>query len=881
MHRLLLDRAARVVLGLVAVGSCLGTCSEPVQAETTRIYTTARTDKPPHIDGRLDDAVWDKVEWGTDFVQYEPAEGEPPRFQTAFKILYDNHALYIAYRAYDNEPYEIFSELARRDWFAGDWVEINIDSYNDKRSAFSFTASVSGSRSDEFISDDGDEWDESWDPVWKLRTQIDYEGWTAEIMIPLSQLRFADQPELVWGIQVQRLLFRDQERSVWQPISKDDTGWVSRFGELRGIRGVKPRRRIELLPYALGKVETYKPEPGDPYYDGRDGRVSAGLDGKLGVTHDLTLDFTFNPDFGQVEADPSVVNLSAFETFYDEKRPFFIEGNNILSFSVESSSEDNLFYSRRIGREPSVDPDYDDDEYAKSPDNTSIIGAFKLTGKTRRGLSVGILESVTAREQAIITDLTTERKETIEPLSNYFVGRLQQDLRDGSSTIGAMFTATNRQINKPELLELHRSAYTGGIDVLHQWSDNDWFVSARGAASQVRGDERALIETQRSSQRYFQRPDNHYERVDSTRTSLSGHGGSVLFGRSGGGDWRFETGVTWRSPGFEINDLGYQESVDFIDQSTWVGYSKRNQFAIFRSMEINGNQSIDWDFGGTRLGESINGNFSLTFVNNWSVGAGATLNSESISNDALRGGPSFLWPGSWDANVSLDSDTRKLVYGSLGGSHSKGGEDYYDYSEIYAGLTVRPTNALRLSLNVSYSREAAELQYVDETDLDDDPRYIFGSLEQKTVPVTVRMDWTLTPNLTLQFYGSPFVSAGKYTHFKRITNPRAPEYRDRFQTFRDDQIILDDENDYLVDETGDGDDDYEFENPDFNIREFNSNLVLRWEFQPGSTLYLVWNQYRASESIAGTLNYRKDSNRLFEAYPENVFLLKVNKWFSL
>src|SRR5262245_40292246 len=532
----------------------------PPAAASRRSYTTQlAVPGPPKIDGVLDDPCWERVEWATNFVQWEPTAGDAPSEQTAFKIVYDETALYLAYRAYDREPGSIARLLARRDRFPGDWVEINIDSYHDQRTAYSFTSSVSGTRGDEFVSEDGDSWDGNWDPIWELQTKVDDQGWTAEVRIPLSQLRFAERDEQVWGIQVQRRLFRKEERSLWQPKTKEESGWVSRFGELRGIQGIRTRRPVELLPYTLGRGETFESVPNDPFQDGRDADFEFGVDGKVGVTSDMTMDFTVNPDFGQVEADPSEVNLTAFETQFSEKRPFFIEGNSILSFQLAPAvtggdfTSDNLFYSRRIGRPPRFAPALAVAEYADVPTASSIRAAGKLTGRTRHGLSLGVLESVTGHETAQVRGGMGDREVVVEPLTNFVVGRAQQDFRRGNTQVGGLVTATNRDL-EPHLAFLHRAAYTGGVDLLHQWHDRMWYVAANGAASHVRGEAKALLVTQTSSARYFQRPDNDYESVDSTRTSLTGYSSAFRFGRSGGKHVHFEGGVAMRSPGFEINE---------------------------------------------------------------------------------------------------------------------------------------------------------------------------------------------------------------------------------------------------------------------------------------------------------------------------------------
>ena len=883
-------REIRPAAFLLLLLGCLPAAAGQESVYEHRVYNTVHSGKtPPRIDGDLSDPCWEQVEWGADFIQWEPSEGDPPSQPTAFKILYDDHALYVAYRAYDSEPELIVRHLARRDYFPGDWVEINIDSYFDGRTAFSFTASASGTRGDEFVSNDGDVWDGNWDPVWEFETKLDEEGWTAEARIPLSQLRFADKEEHVWGIQIQRRLFRKEERSLWQPKSKDEAGWVSRFGELRGIRGIPPAHRMELLPYTVAKVDRFKKTPGDPFNDGSRSDLSSGLDGKIGVTTDLTLDLTVNPDFGQVEADPSEVNLTAFETFFSEKRPFFIEGSNIIDFGISPSiaggshTQDNLFYSRRIGRPPRHRPDLGDGEYAEVPDETSILGALKLTGKTRQGLSVGILESMTAEESATMERFGSERKETVEPFSNFFVGRLQKDFERGRTRIGGMVTAVNRRLDAEHLEFNHASAYSGGVDFLHYWSDRSWYVAATAAASRVEGEETALLETQTSSARYYQRPDNDYEDVDSTRTALGGHAGSFRVSKiSGRGNVRFETGAAWRSPGFEVNDVGFMRRADQINQFTWFGYSLRRPFSIFRRMDINGNQWVDWDFGGTTLSKRFNVNLSATFKNQWSAGAEANRETEFISNTALRGGPSSKWPGNWSASFWVDSDRRRFITHDFGAYYGWGDEGSHETWEAWVSLSFRPTNAVLVSVNPFYNESRADLQFVGIRPLGDSERYLFGELDQKTTGFTVRMDYTITPNLTVQYYGAPFLSAGSYGRFKRITDARADEYLDRFHAFSNEEIAYDSgEGVYAIDEDSNGEVDYSISDPDFNFRDFNSNLVFRWEFRPGSTLFLVWSQARSGFDPDGRFSYGDDLDSLFDVYPSNTFLVKVNKWFSL
>ncbi len=859
---------------------------EPIER---RVYDTRRVDgEPPIIDGILDDAVWDAVEWSGDFVQRDPSDGDPPSQQSRFKVVYDDSALYFSFRLED-DPAQVRPVLARRDHFPGDWIEVNIDSYQDRRTAFSFTLSLSGTRGDELISNDGDNWDSNWNPVWNGVARADEEGWTAEMRIPLSQLRFSASGRQTWGLQVHRRIFRLEERSTWQRIPKSVDGWVSRFGELRGLDDLKPKRRFELLPYGIASGETHEAEPGNPFRSGSDQDMDAGIDGKIGITNNLTLAFTVNPDFGQVEADPSEVNLTAFETFFEEQRPFFIEGKEILDLRLAPAitgggfTRDTLFYSRRIGRPPGHDPDVPDEAFVDVPGFTRILGAFKLSGKTASGLSLGLLESVTARERAEI-DLDGERSQlTVEPQSNYFVGRVQQDLRQGDTQIGGMVTAVNRKLADDHLDDMRREAYAVGVDFSTYFRDRDYRLEANLLGSEIRGSQEAILAAQESSARYYQRPGNGSATLDPTRTSLAGHSGSLRFTRTGNHELMFQTGVAWRSPGFEINDLGFMRSADQINQFTWVGYAKRDPFSIFDRWQLNGNQWLDWDYAGNFLGARYNVNTNAQFKNKYSAGASMTRTGETTSNTELRGGPASLWPGSWAYELWANSDHRRDLAVSLGGYLRRDDDGAGDMRQLWSTFTYRPTNAVRLSLSPEYSRNRAELQYIDTVAFADDDRYVFGRLDQETLVLTTRLDYTITPNLTVQLYVAPFVSFGRYDGFKRITDPMAGRYRERFAVFGGGQIAFDAADEaYEVDENNDGSVDYGFDGPDFDARYLNANLVVRWEYTPGSTVFFVWSQARENTNlVAGDGDFRQGLDDLFSVQPDDVFLIKFSRWFSL
>ncbi len=851
------------------------------QENKEKVYNATKIKgSPPSIDGILDEPVWKTASPATGFIQYEPHERAEPASQTEFRILYDNNNLYIGIRAYEENPEEIVSRMTRRDNIDGDVVMVQIDSYNDNRTAFSFGVTAAGVKIDYFVSGNGQNEDYSWDPIWHVRTNIDESGWTAEMMIPFSQLRFSGNGTNSWGLQVGRFIYRKEEVSIWQFIPKDASGWVHLFGELNGISDIKPRKELGITPYTVTSLNTFEKEPGNPYMTGRDNNLNGGIDAKFGITNDLTMDVTINPDFGQVEADPSVVNLTAFETFYEEKRPFFIEGRNIFNFRLTPGDGDlsgeNLFYSRRIGRAPQHRPRINSGAYIDMPNNTPILGAIKLSGKTEDGLSVGLMQSLTGEQNASIFSSGTEYEKVVEPLTSYTAGRLQKDFNEGNSILGGMFTSTIRNLSDSSLYFLHRSAYSGGIDYSQYWNDKTWYLSTKFLFSHVRGEEEAISYTQQSPVHYFQRPDASHLEVDPARTSLTGHGGTIEGGKTGG-RLNFIGIVHWKSPGLELNDIGYIRNADEIFQILWIGYRIWEPFGIFRRVNLSFNQFYSTDFGGKTLGRGANINGHTQFKNYWSLGAGTNVQLERYSTHVLRGGPSLLLPGSINNWVNISSDNRKNARFSANFSRSgafEGEDKNFNYSLT---ATFLPHNALRFSLSPAYRTNKRELQYVSRVTHNGNNSYIMGKLEQKTASVAVRINYSLTPELSLQFYGEPFISSGSYSDFKHITDPAAGDYYDRFSLYSSGQVHFDDENNrYYFDENSNGSYDYNIGNPNFNALYFNSNLVFRWEYLPGSHIYLVWSQNRNQFAANGHFSFKNHTRELFDLQPHNVFMLKAS-----
>ena len=852
-----------------------------------RSYNTSRIiSDPPRIDGIFNESAWNIVEWSGDFTQRMPYENKPPSQKTQFKIIYDDDNLYVALRCFDTAPDSIVKRMSRRDGFEGDWIEVNIDSYHDLRTAFSFTVSASGVKGDEIITND-DNWDSSWDPIWYVKTNIDAEGWTAEMRIPLTQLRFGKQNEYIWGLQVNRRYYRKEERSSWQFVSPKATGWVHHFGDLYGIKDITPQKQKDIVPYAVGRYEHYEKEEDNPFADGKDFLGTVGVDGKIGVTNDLTLDFTVNPDFGQVEADPSEVNLTTFETKFNENRPFFIEGSNIFNFRLANGggnlSNDNLFYSRRIGRTPGRSIDLEDNEYMKSPNNTTILGAFKLTGKTRKGWSIGVLESVTSRELAKIDLEGARRKEEIEPFTNYFATRLQKDMNNSNTRIGAMFTATNRNLSELELANtMHRSVYTGGIDFNHQWKDKTYYFNFSTAFSNVNGNEEAIYETQTSSPHYFQREDAKHLKADSTLKHINGLSGNLQIGKAGNGKFMYTLWLTWRSPGFNVNDIGYVRSNDEIQQVAWVAFNQHEPVFIFRNFQLHYNQWSGFTFGPEYRYLGTNFEAYCTFKNFWNLGSGISREGKKISTETLRGGPSLLNDGNTDLFAYINTDHRKKIMFSFNYStnildHKTAINEYYNF-----GINVRVSDALSVSLGPTYMKNKNKIDYVENIDYLDSQRYVRGDIDQTQTSMTVRINYNLTPDFTIQYYAMPFISAAKYGDFKYINDSKADNINERYIQYTEDQITFDSDNNlYEIDEDTDGTVDYSFENPNFNRFDFNSNLVLRWEYLPGSTLYLVWSENRYDSRTEGNFSFLNDVKELFKIYPYDIFLIKLSFRFGL
>jgi len=790
--------------------------------------------------------------------------------------LYDDKNIYVAIKAIDSEPGKIIRKAGRRDELIGDMVGINFDSYHDHRTGFEFDMSAAGQKLDLILTNPM-LWDLNWNAVWTGKVAMGDSAWTTEMEIPLSQLRYSNQNNQIWGMHVWRWIDRLQEESDWEEQSLTGPGVIYLFGELHGINGLKKSQRIELMPYALGELRTFPKEPGNPFTSsGHRFMGNIGLDAKIGVGSNFTVDMTVNPDFGQVESDPSVMNLTAFETFYEEKRPFFLEGKSIFDFEMDDAI---LFYSRRIGHAPSYHPTLKDQEFIQSPDNSTILSAVKFSGKTANGLSVGVLQSFTANEKATINSPAGNRKVSVEPFTSYAVARIQQDFNQSNTLLGGIFTSTNRNLNDPELNFLNKNAITGGMDLTHFWKDKEYFLEAKVIGSDITGDAKAISNLQLSSARYYQRPDAMHLDYDSTLTTLSGYGGKIKIGKGSKGLWRYSTELGWRSPGLDLNDVGYLQMADIIRQKNMLSYFINKPVSIFRTYTIGAEQGNNWDFGGQFLASDVTLNLSADFKNKWGIVNNLKYKTETLDNHILRGGFAMLVPANWMETFTLKNDQSKKVNMNLSTIVSASADNAYHYNEYTAGMSVRPVNNLLFSMIADYSYKVDKLQYVDTQDYNGNKRYILGQINQETLGLTFRIDYNITPEISFQYYGSPFATRGQYKDYKVITNARDDNFNNRFRLIQNMTLVNGDT--WQVDENGDHIVDYSFKKPDFNFNQFRSNLVFRWEYKPGSQIFAVWSNERTDWLNPGNEPLGTAANRLAHTSPNNIFLIKFNYWFSL
>lgn len=836
-------------------------------ASYKRVYYATRTELKPKIDGKLNDECWQKTgTWDGDFIQQQPHQAKEPSQKTDIKILYDDNYLYFAIKCYDNEPDKIAPILGRRDENNGDMAGIALDSYNDKQTAFEFNVTAAGQKVDLMhLGEYG--WDFNWDAVWDGKSSVGDSAWYAEMRVPFTQLRFADKEEHVWGMHIWRWIYRLKEEDQWKLIPIDAPAMVYIFGELRGIKDIPYKRNFEVMPYAKAK---YIPDANNNQ------RFGAGLDGKIGVTSDFTLDYTFNPDFGQVEADPSVLNLTSYEVFYDEKRPFFLEGNSILNYGAGS---DLMFYSRRIGHAPSLTPGVDENQSLTMPDNTSIISALKLTGKNKKGLSLGVINSMTSKEFATInSSIDGKNKEAVEPFTNYFIGRVKQDLNDGSTVIGGMITSTVRNIKDEQLNFLPDNSLVGGVDFEHNWLNRKYFISYKSFFSKVNGSTTAISNLQTNSRHYFQRPDAEHLEFDSNLTSLQGWGGEFSGGKRSG-KFRLTGTLDWRSPGVELNDVGYLRQADYVDQKLSMVYRVNKPKGILLSYYFDIDQVHNWSYGGENLGDQLNSHARFQFNNYWKLDFFLNRKFSEIDTRELRGGPALRIDGSTMNRIFLQTNSSKdLLLG--GGYELYRFDDKISYSNNYTFyIWWLISNRLNISSRTNYTKEIDNSQYVMKPVVNGERKYVVGKIDRKTISTIIRAEYFITPELSLQYYGNPYASTGQYLDYREVKQSKSTDLNKRYAPLNvtsntsGEKVLLD----------GEGNVVHNFSdwNPDFNFQEFRSNFVLRWEYKTGSTFYFVWTNNRSHYEEQYNSSILNSLKGISKVTAQNAFMIKFSYWFSL
>ena len=794
------------------LGVPLGVLLAHEKGEGVKTMTAIRADSPPTIDGILDDEVWQRAPVSGDFLISEPAEkeGQPASEPTTIRVAYDDHALYIAVLCYDSEPEKIIRRLYRRDaihYGETDWLGIRLDPHHDHQTGFGFAVTPSGSYTDNIIVNDS-EFNGSWDSVWEVRTAIQSLGWSAEFRIPYHALRFSPKDEYVWGINLDRRVIRKQEYTMWNLARKGESGISSRNGHLVGIRGIQPPKHLEFLPYTVASTTVEAKNPVNP--DGREYLGDLGADVRYGVASNVSLNATINPDFGQVEADPAVLNLTVFETFFEERRPFFVEGSQMFQTPF------TLFYSRRIGRQPGRFPVRTNGTVVGQPKETTILGAAKLTGKTAGKTSFGIVEAVTAREYATVKETINgekrRRDHLIEPLTNYFVGRLQQDVLQ-NSTVGLLATSVHRRGEAP--------AYTSGFDWHLRFRNNAYSVSGQLAGS----------------------------RTGNVGNRENGYAASIFLGKQSG--W-FTTGVDFEaiSPDFDANDLGFTHRPDVLMFGPWMDLRRLHPWGPFRDAEVWFGYWEEWSYEWVNRGRTFHVESNAQFENYWSMAFSATHTAEALNDWKTRGGPFIVEPASTSYSLTARTDSRRPISVRMWADWAPAKEGRQKYFSV--GVTLRPIPTLDLHVGPGYRRSSFAAEWVTNVDDDGDgvdDHFIFGELMTNEFEVTTRANLILTPRLSVQLYMQPFITTGDYENFKELARPKSFEFTPY------PNVSL---------------------NPDFHQRSLRGNLVLRWEYRPGSTLFLVWSQSRSRSGNTPTFRPMKDLGRTFLDAGTNVFFVKLN-----
>ncbi|MDH6358125.1 DUF5916 domain-containing protein [Parabacteroides sp. PF5-9] len=840
----------------------------PFEDAYKRVYQATKVENfNPDIDGQLTEEFWSTHgDWSEPFVQSQPVERGLSEYNTQMKLFYDNRYIYVGIICHDLHPATIRRFVGNRDEEIGDLVSVSFDPYHDYRVATQFVLNAGGTKADMMITDQLVN-NRSWNAVWEGRSAVNEQAgyWSAEFRIPFTQLRYRQNKEDgIWGLHVRRVIYKGNEVQYWSLIPQNRNGYVYSFGELHGMKELPRSKGLEISPYASGE---YLREPridGSPYQTGDRWSGNVGLDAKLAVS-DFTLDLTVNPDYGQVEQDPSVMNLTTQETFYDEKRPFFLEGSHI--FSLAPGGSNDMFYSRRLGAMPSYSPDVDHQtSFAQTAKNVPIIGALKLTGTNKNGITIGVLQSVTARISSNVTQNGTEEKVVIEPLTNYTVGRLQKNWQ-GNTLLGGMITSVNRALDEPHLKNLLiKDAFTAGIDFTQYFKNRLYYIETKAMFSSLHGTAEAITRKQYNSVHYYQRESaQSYLGVDPTRTSLNGTGGYVEVGRKGNSKWNISEKFTWYTPGFDLNDVGYLARADQLHNQTVISFNQNSPWFIFRSTQLQFNQENTWDFDGQINENRFRLRWDATLKNRYGWWVTQTFLVNRHDNRLLRGGPDMRLPAAYWNSMGVFTDQSQpfsFAFDYISNRNLNGSKMEYSLNPSF---NYRIGNHLLLESEFTIYRDRNEFQYagvLSPLQADEKTTYLLGRMKQRTYGVTLRAQVNITPDISVQFYGAPFTSIARYDQFRAAADTKSDIYENRTRELTPDEKTR-------------------MRNPDFSFNEFRSNLVARWEYLPGSTLYLVWEHSMSNRDNHYVSGWGNNLDRMFNIPASNTFMIKLNYWFSL
>jgi hypothetical protein len=799
-----------------------------------------RTAVPPVIDGAVIDPQWQTAQPVLDFTQYDPEEGALPTEITSVRVLYDDRAIYVGVICYDSDPRKIVQQLTRRDRSSeADRFSLMIDSYHDRKTAFLFSTNVSGVQSDGVLSQDGMVYDVTWDAVWNVKTFIYRDGWSAEFEIPYSALRFSRNEEGVyeWGINFRRYISRKRETDEWVMVPRSETtpgtvSSVSQMGQLIGLEKIEPPLNLSLIPFISGKTQFETATPtmsSSSHFSGE-----AGLDVKYGLSPNFTLDATINPDFGQVEVDQAVLNLTVFETQYPEKRPFFIEGAQLFAFgsSIDNSSQTTgiplaLFFSRRIGRQPGGSADVerlsDSLVVASNPLVTTILGAAKVTGRSDGGFSVGFISAATGEEHADIKDSTGRTSQfRTEPRGLYNVVRLKQDW-GGGSWLGALGTVTSKENRMP--------AVTGGLDWNLRIGEGGYAVDGHIAAA-------------RSS------------RTDIGRDGLAGR---LLLSRIKGEHWLYTVSGDFYTRTFDINDVGFFAQPHDRGGYGQVVYQENFGTGIFRRYRFIINPEARWNWDGIQTHSKVELSLSGLLTNFWTPVLAYDYIA-SVYDDAERGIIGlYRRPASQVFSAQLGTDTRKNVSALLSGSYEADNRMKRAWMGSFT-LTLRPVPWMELVPWMLYQRvrgeEAAVFSLSNGSIATENvggvDYTLFGDRHIDELDFALRGTVTFTRTLSLQFFSQVLIARARHLNYRRLVGA----------------------SDFVASSVAGG-------TYDFNQTTFNANVLLRWEFLPGSCAYLVWTQSRLGDSGDYSTSFARRIEETFALGHEDVLLVKISYWLPL